>query len=394
VTAGLAERIAAALDGPAAGALDALRAAAPGERPDPRPVFRCLGARGLLAPSWPVRYGGAGGTPADLAALVEALVRAGVPETLHTLSVQIVGTLLLSAGTDTQRAEHLPALAAGDRSATVLYTELDAGSDLAALSTEASPDGDGWRVTGRKVFSVCTELADVGLCLARTGTGTRYQGLTLFLVPLDADGVRVEVLDGLADEPFCDVLLDRVRVGPEAVVGPVDGAWGLLADALAIERTGVDYQAKARRWLELAVAERVAAGGGAGGWTGSETGGGAGTVGDADLATIGRLDAQAQTARLLSGDVLDRLGTGDPIDPADAAVAKWYASETARRVAWWAVEAAGLAGCLPAGEPGAALAGRCDPVYRELPGLTISAGTSEMMLQTIAGSALAAGDGS
>jgi alkylation response protein AidB-like acyl-CoA dehydrogenase len=355
-----------------------LRRAPAGAEPDPRPLYRLLGARRLLAVHWPARYGGQDRTPLEAGLVAEATIHAGVPDTLHTLSVQIVGNLLLAAGSAEQRERHLPALAAGERFATVLYSEPDAGSDLGALRTEAGRAADGsFRLHGRKVFSVKTHLADTGLCLARTSgaDGGPYRDLTLFLVPLDAAGVDVGALGSMADERFADVLLDGVRVGEDAVVGPVGGAWPLLADALALERTGVDYQAKARRWLEAAVRRAAAAA----------------PLDGGTLEAVGRLGARVEASRLLAWATLDQLA-GGRADPATAAAGKWYASETARRVAWWALETLGLEACLRAEDPDAALDGLLDAAYREAPGLTISAGTSEMMLQTVAGSLLAAED--
>src|SRR5262249_38061161 len=128
---------------------------------DPRPVYRRLGQQRLLAPHWPVKYGGRGGDPRGAALGGEGLGRAGGPGTLVVLSVQIVGTFLLTAGSDAQRRRLLPALAAGQRLATVLYTEPQAGSDLAALRTEAvAQPGGGWSLYGRKVYSVGASAAD------------------------------------------------------------------------------------------------------------------------------------------------------------------------------------------------------------------------------------------
>src|SRR5262249_42978159 len=116
----------------------------------------------------------------------------------------------------------------------------------------------GWRISGRKVYSVGTALADFGLVAARTSVEpTRYRGITLFLVSLNLPGITIEALDSLADEDFADVRLDGVEVPASAVIGPVGGAGPLITDALALERTGVDYVAKAERWLR-AVDDRSA----------------------------------------------------------------------------------------------------------------------------------------
>jgi len=342
-----------------------------GEEPDPRPLYRLLGARRLLAVHWPLVYGGRDGTSLEHAAVVEEFTLAGVPDTLHTLSVQIVGSFLLTAGSRAQRAELLPAIAAGELGAAVLYTEPAAGSDLAGLSTRAEPAaGGGWELTGRKVYGVKSRYADVGLCLARTAdAATPYQGLTLFLVPLAAAGVQVSQLDAVADEAFADVTLDGVRVEADAVVGPVGGAWPLVTGALALERTGTDTAAKARRWLDAAVRAMAD-----------------GDCLDADVTaetevSLGRLSTEVETARLLARRAAE---VGAALAPVTGARTKWWCAETARRVTWWATDALGPAGLLGRADPEARAQGLLEAAYREAPGLTISAGTSEVLLDLAA----------
>ena len=334
---------------------EALRARA--AEPDPRPLYRLLGARRLLAVAWPAACGGRARHPRLAAAVADELVVAGVPDTLHTLSVQICGGFLLGAGSPAQRASLLPGLAAGTRFCTVLYTEPEAGSDLASLTTRAEPTGGGgWRISGRKVYSVGTRYADLGLVAARTSDGpSRYDGITLFLVALDAPGVTVSDVRSMADEDFADVRLEGVNVPPWMVVGPVGGAWALVTEALALERTGVEHVARARAWLAA--------------WRA-----GCGDLPDRLLADAGRLATRTEAARAMSLRCLDRLAAGR-VDPVQAAAAKLWCSETARSVAWW---------CAETGASGA----RLEAAYREAPGLTLSAGTSEVMLELVAGSGL------
>jgi alkylation response protein AidB-like acyl-CoA dehydrogenase len=347
----VAAEVRALLAGPEARcALDAVsEARRAGTEPDPRPLYRLLGEQRLLAVSWPRAYGGRGLPARCAAAVVGELIAAGVPEVLHTLSVQICGNFLLTSGSEEQRAVVLPGLAAGRLAATVLYSEPGVGSDLSALETTAAQVGSGWRITGRKVYSVATALADYGLVAARTSTEpTPYRGITLFLVPLDRPGITITRLDSLADDDFADVRLDGVAVPAGAVIGPVGGAWPLITDALALERTGVDYVAKAQRWLRLA--------------------------GEHHTAEYRRLRTHTAAARVLALRCVDQLDTGR-VDPARAAATKLWCSETARSVAWWCAESA---------EPSAIV----DAAYREAPGLTLSAGTSEMMLELLASSGL------
>lgn len=345
----VAKEVRAILDAPSA------RAAVARARRDldPRPLYRLLGERRLLAVAWPAAYGGRGQPARCAAAVVEELVAGGVPEVLHTLSVQICGNFLLTAGSAEQRAAVLPGLAAGRRTATVLYSEPEVGSDLSALETTATPTGTGgWRITGHKVYSVGTALADLGLVAARTSVEpTPYRGITLFLVPLDLPGITIGGLNSLADEDFADVRLDEVEVAASAVVGPVGGAWPLITEALALERTGVDYVAKAGLWLRT--------------WRST-----AGA--EPPPERYGQLRTHTAAGRALAMRCVDQLDTGR-VDPIGAAATKLWCSETARSVAWWCAETAG---------PGRSAV--LDAAYREAPGLTLSAGTSEMMLELVA----------
>ena len=359
-------RVAALLAGPEAA--EGWRLYHAGDEPDPRALYALLGAHRLLAPAWPVAYGGRGLTPHHQAAVVHGLVEAGVSETLHTLSVQIAGSFLLAAASRAQRASILPDLAAGQSFATILYSEPEAGSDLAALTTTAERDpAGGWRVTGRKVYSVKTRYADFGLVAARTSVeDSRYQGISLLFVPLHSPGVEIQPLASIADEQFADVTLDGVWVSDSAVVGPVGHAWPLITEALALERTGVDYHAKAVRWLALWLEYAHAADGG---------------LDAAQRIELARLSAKIEAAGLFADRCLTHLASGH-VDPVLAAMTKLWSADTAREIAWWCTEESGADGLVVAGN------GRIESAYREAPGLTISAGTAEMMLEVVAGSGL------
>jgi alkylation response protein AidB-like acyl-CoA dehydrogenase len=343
--------------------------------PDVRPLYRALARHGLLAVSWPVGYGGRGAGHAEAAAVIEELVRGGVPDMLHVLSVQIVGLFLLQAGSPEQKARHLPAMAAGERYATVLYTEPEVGSDLASLRTIAVRDGDGYRITGTKVYGLKSGVSDLGLCAVRTSTGSsKYDGISLFLVDLTAPGVNRGNIASLADEQYDRVELSNVFVGADALVGGEGEGWSLLTRCLAIERTGLDYSLKAERWYNAAVRGLDLA--------------------DVDrelLAEVGRHGAAVTAGSLLAWDVVRRLDdSAFALDPGLAAMAKYHTSETAQEVAVWAAQVHGTgyrrhhlsdvdAAVLEAG-------------YREAPGLTLSAGTSQIMLDLVASTALQRAD--
>lgn len=236
------------------------------------------------------------------------------------------------------------------------------------------PDADGgWRLSGLKMFSLKGHLTDIGLCAARTGPPeSRYQGITLFLVDLHAPGVRRSVVASIADEQFSRVELDDVRVPAGDRLGEVNNGWPLVTQALTVERTGLDYYLKADRWLTAACEVLDAAAGPHG-------------VDDAVLEEIGRHGAAVNAGRLLAWRVLAGLAEGE-VDELAAATAKLYTSELAQRIAGWST--ARLAGSIGDPRLPAEAARLVEASFREAPGLTISAGTSEMMLQIVASLAL------
>ncbi|GGT82785.1 acyl-CoA dehydrogenase family protein [Streptomyces lateritius] len=354
-----------ALRSPEVRAAAAEATGADGVEPDARPLYRLLGQLGLLAVHWPVEFGGSDRPPTDAAIVAEELVRAGVPDTFHVNTIQIVGQFLLMAGSEEQKRRYLPALARGESFASVLYTEPDAGSDLGALRAVAEPEGDDYRITGTKVFSLKTRFVDLGLCAARTTPGAgKYQGISLFLVDMKAPGVTVSLIPGIGDEHFHRVDLDSVPVPGGNLIGPRDGGWPLLNEALAVERTGLDYYLKAERWFDTALGALIDD---------------APDSGHEDrLEQIGRWHGALTADHVLSWEVLTGLAAGR-VDQLSAAVAKYHSSELAQSVAAWAVG-------IPTPGQRADRTGESlilDSAYREAPGLTLSAGTSEVMLQIV-----------
>jgi alkylation response protein AidB-like acyl-CoA dehydrogenase len=314
---------------------------------DERRLYRLLGAAGLLGVAWPAEYGGHGRSTAFQSIVSEEIVRAGIPDTLFVNGILTVGRLVLNAGTPAQKSRLLPGLAAGEKFAGVLYTEPEAGSDLAALNTTAIPADDGFVLSGTKVFGLKSGIADVALCAARVpGQAGGYAEITLFLVDMRAEGVHITALDGLPDEQFHVVELDDVRVTADDVVGGVGNGWSMVLEALPYERIGFDFSIRAEQWYSL---------------------GGQASGDVADAVTSARYAARVEAARLLSWKA------SAVVDPVSTSVAKWYGSELAAELARWAVQR--HAPDIPA---------EVERAYREAPGLTLSGGTSEMMLATLA----------
>lgn len=199
---------------------------------------RALHDAGLATVSWPEAYGGRGLGPAAAAEVARALGEAGAPELVNFVGTDVLAPALL-AFVEPERLERwLPPMGRADEIWCQMFSEPDAGSDLANLGTRAVADGDGWRVTGQKVWSTWGQLATWGLLLARTGEpGSRHRGITAFVVPMDTPGIEIRELTTMTGEAeFAEVFLDDVRVGPEGLVGQVDGGWAVAMHILGAER--------------------------------------------------------------------------------------------------------------------------------------------------------------
>ncbi|MFF5173753.1 acyl-CoA dehydrogenase family protein [Micromonospora sp. NPDC000089] len=320
-------------------------------------AYRELGRRGLLTPDWPREFGGSGTSTRVSVELFERFIATGLPDLVYALTVQIVGYFVLKSGSDRLKRELLPRISRGEEFATVLYSEPGAGSDLASLRTRAERRGDRYVITGVKVFSIYSDISGSALVAARTGAdGNKYDGITLFVVDLAASGVTVELVDTIQPERMCRVTLRDVEVESWRRVGEDGRGWGLLDGALAIERTGIDHVVRAARWL---TALRAATG----------------RPDDLQL-----LEGQVECATTVARAATEVFLRPD-VAATDTAVAKLYTSETCQQVGHEVLRR------------WRTLADRTDlddlvreELYSgltESPGLTLSAGSSEIMLSTI-----------
>jgi alkylation response protein AidB-like acyl-CoA dehydrogenase len=223
---------------------------------DPRECFARLGAERLLAVHYPTSYGGRGLSLAHHFAIAERLGERGLPDEVHLITVQGVGCAILTYGTRLQRDRWLPGIAGGRLFASLLLSEVAAGSDLAGIETTAATAGDGWRISGTKVWSLQTDWSRLALCSARTRTAEhRYDGISLFLIDLTSPGVEITPTPRAAGAPYFSVTLDGVRVGADALLGPPHKGWFLLPTVIGFERAGFDYLTRAKSWLRAASQE-------------------------------------------------------------------------------------------------------------------------------------------
>jgi alkylation response protein AidB-like acyl-CoA dehydrogenase len=161
-----------------------------------------------------------------------------------------VGPAIMAHGSDEQKRQHLPAIAAGEVIWCQGFSEPEAGSDLASLRTRAVPDGDGWRIEGQKIWTSYAGMAQWCVLAARVGEGQRHEGITMFLVPMDTPGITVRPIRSmLGPHHLNEVFFDDVWAGPDAVLGGVGNGWAVIRKALAHERVGIARYARCERLL-------------------------------------------------------------------------------------------------------------------------------------------------
>jgi alkylation response protein AidB-like acyl-CoA dehydrogenase len=195
--------------------------------------------------SGPAEYGGAG-LPASYAGGFEQLTRQyQVPgDSALTVSLGMIAPTILQYGTDQQRHYWLPRLFSGQQIACQLFSEPGAGSDLAAVSTRAVPDGDQWRITGQKVWTSGAHLADAGEIICKTADEPRHGNLTAFLVSMDAPGVTVRPLRQMTGgAAFNEVFLDDVTVADDRRLGAEGAGWQVALTTLRHERGAMGHSA-------------------------------------------------------------------------------------------------------------------------------------------------------
>ena len=204
-----------------------------------RAYLRALDGSGLAVPSWPKEYGGLGATPEQVGIVRSELAAFAVPDLYpYLVGLELVGPTLIAHGRPDQCARWLPRIASGEEIWCQLFSEPEAGSDLAGLSTRAVRDGEEWLVNGQKVWTSRGAYARWGVLLARHDASVpKHRGITAFGLDLHSPGVDVRPLRQMnGDAHFTEVFLDDARVPDvDRIADPGDG-WRVALTCLSYER--------------------------------------------------------------------------------------------------------------------------------------------------------------
>lgn len=289
----------------------------------------CLYQRGWAAPAWPVEHGGMGLAADKLLIYMEERERWGVGRTLDQ-GIIMVGPMLMQHGSPEQQGYYLPRALSGEHIWCQGYSEPNAGSDLASLTTSAVRDGDEFVINGQKIWTTLAQHSTHIFCLVRTDASAKPQaGISFLLIDLAVDGITIRPIRSIAgEEELCEVFFDDVRVPVDSLVGKLNDGWTVAKTLLGFERLFVGGSGPCQRGLsrlrQLAEA--------------------CGLLEDpAFLDRLTRLEIDVADLESLYNEFADTLRRGETLG-ADVSVLKIWGGDTECRLSEIMLEAAGDAG--------------------------------------------------
>ena len=305
--------------------------------------FQELRRAGYAVPHWPQEWGG-GMSVAEQAILYQELAISDAPRlVLAFVAIHHAASTLLGAGSDRQKAAHLPAILEGEVWCQG-FSEPDAGSDLASLKASAHLEGDKFIINGQKVWSSGAHYADWCLLLARTDpTAPKRAGISYFLMQMETPGIDVRpIRQATGERHFCEIFLEDVIVPAANLVGPLNGGWKVAQTTLGAER-GMTMLELAER-LAIAFDNLVE-------MCRQATTDGRFLIGNTAVADrLATFDVELTALRLLCRNTAHRAESGQA-GPADASVSKLFYSELLQRMTGFAAELSGLDGLTTLAKP-------------------------------------------
>jgi len=365
-----------------------------------RSVVRQLGRDGWLALGWPAEHGGRDGSMLDQLIFTDEAAAAGVP--VPFLTINTVGPTIMRFGTAGQKARYLPRIAAGEIHFSIGYSEPEAGTDLAALRTRAvrvkadeAGGEDQYVINGQKMWTSLIQYADYVWLACRTDPDAlRHRGLSILIVPTDAEGFSWTPVRTMAGPTTSATYYADVRVPVSALVGDQNRGWPLITNQLNHERVALTSAAPIRLALrevcDWAAATKLASGE---------------RVIDQEWVrlNLARVHAKAEFLKLINwriaaeadgaGGGTEGAGQGDRerrpgLGPATASATKVFGTEFATEAYRLLMEVLGANSHVREGSAGALLSGRIERMHRAALILTFGGGTNEVQRDIIAAAGL------
>ena len=206
-----------------------------------RQWWRLLAESGYAVPDWPTDAMGLGMSRREAAVVREAIAAERLPGPPAGVGIMMAGPTIIAHGTAEQQARYLPPIVTGESNWCQLFSEPEAGSDLAGLRTIAHRSDDAWRVNGQKVWSSNAHLADMAMLLARTDRDApKHAGITWFAFDMTQPGVVVRPLREMTGRSlFNEVFIDGAAADRDAIVGGLNNGWAVARTTLRAERAGL-----------------------------------------------------------------------------------------------------------------------------------------------------------
>lgn len=347
-----------------------------------RKMARMLAEKGWLVRAWPKEYGGQNASPIEQMIFAEVAEYYQAPG-VDVFGVRMIGPTILALGTAEQKKEHLPPIARGEIMWCQGWSEPNAGSDLAALTTRAVREGEYYIVNGQKIWTTGAHRADWIFLLVRTDpTAKRSRGLTFLLADKNTPGITVRpVLTMEGSHAFNEVFLDDVKIPVRNRLGAENEGWQVTRVVMNFERTSVGEIAKARRELEELIEFCKET------WHGNEP-----LIKNPLIRNqLAGLFIEIEVGRAFMYKIAWMHEKGELLSTANAAyasAAKLYGTELTQRLAYTGSQIMGLYGQVKTGSRWAPLHGKFERAYQLCMGMNIAAGTSEIQKNLIAWTAL------
>lgn len=337
-------------------------------------IKKGLADRGWFVMSWPTEYGGADSSPMMNTIFAEEMAYRRAPGH-DRFGTRMLGPTLMRFGSDSQRTEHLGAIARGEVQWCQGYSEPNSGSDLASLQTRAVIDGDNFIVNGAKIWTSLAHRADMMFMLVRTDPDAApHKGISLLLVDMKTPGIQVLPIINMAGvHSFNQVVFDDVRVPQANLVGDLNDGWRVGMTVLNFERSGIDYAVWARAALEELVD-----------YVKNDDSLISTVKADPEVrGKLASLNTEIEAARLLCYDVAWRQGQGE-VPSAEASISKVAGTEIYAKVLDYGTELLGMYGVLEPGSEQAELQGNFLKMRLFATSGPILAGTNEIQKNIIA----------
>ncbi len=333
-----------------------------------------MAADGWAGIGWPKEYGGQGRTAIEQFIFFDESMRVGAP--VPMLTINSVAPTIMRYGSQEQKDFFLPKILAGEIHFAIGYTEPDAGTDLASLTTKAERDGDEYVINGQKIFTSLASDSDYIWLAVRTDPNVKkHKGISIIIVPTDTPGFKYEPIKNMGGLDTNVTYYEDVRVPVGNLVGEENQGWNLITNQLNHERVTLCASGVVERQLEDTIE-----------WAAATKNADGTRVIDQEWVQINlaRVHAKLEFLKLANFRVAAEATQGAPLNPADASVIKVFGTEFYLEAFRLLMEIIGPSAPVKFGSPEAVLKGRLEARTRSMHILTFGGGTNEMQRDLIA----------